>query len=85
MGVIKGGEKKYTSHLWTCDPMKADVNYDALSFGPTLEHGRVVEYRQQSGLAQMRGYDYREGAAHDGRIGFDGLARHDRKSRRVHR
>lgn len=59
--------------------MEADVNYDGLSFGPTLEHGRV-EYGQQSSLAQMRGYDDREGAADDGRIGFDGFARHDRKS-----
>ena len=60
--------------------MEADVNYDGLSFTPTLECGRIAENGQQSGLAQMWCYDYREGAAHDGRIGFDGLACHDRKS-----
>ncbi len=55
-GLVRGRDskgKKATSHLWACDPMKADVNYDQLSFGPALEHRRhvvvtvTVEYRQQ--------------------------------------
>ena len=73
-----------TLHLWACDPMEADVDDDGLSFGPTLEHRRIVVEQdgQQSALAQKRGDDYRERAAHDGRIGFYGLARNDRKSRR---
>ena len=34
------GEKKkgVTSHLWACNPMKADINDDRLSFGPTPHH-----------------------------------------------
>ena len=44
------GEKKrgVTSHLWACNPMKADINYDRLSFSPTLHHSLELEYRQQS-------------------------------------
>jgi hypothetical protein len=28
--------------------MKADINYDRLSFGPTLHHSLELKYRQQS-------------------------------------
>jgi hypothetical protein len=51
VGGLKGGKKVFTSRLWACDPMEADVCYDQLSFGPTLEHGRVAEYGQQRALA----------------------------------
>ena len=40
-------EEKVTSHLWACDPMKADINYDQLSFGPAIEY---IEYSSRRGV-----------------------------------
>jgi hypothetical protein len=63
---VEGKKKKETSHLWACDPMKADINYNRLSFSPAVHHHsgsslsrRPVELqdRQQSVLGPKRGYD----------------------------
>ena len=51
-------ERKVTSHVRACNPVKADINDDQLSFGPAFEQRRVSQKRQQSIFGKAWCYEY---------------------------